>query len=112
MPALQVRDFPPDLYAQLKERAELEHRSIAQQTVVAVESYLHQTGTQERKPFTLVQGEGLTRAQKRQRVYDKIDGLPKLEIPEGFPSDVELLRQCRQERDLQLMDAIGEGGLA
>lgn len=40
MPALQVRDFPDKLYVELRQRAEQEHRSIAQQTIVAVESYL------------------------------------------------------------------------
>lgn len=40
MPALQVRDFPDGLYAQLKECADREHRSIAQQTIVAVEEML------------------------------------------------------------------------
>ena len=33
MPALQVRDFPDDLYAELKNCAAEEDRSISQQTV-------------------------------------------------------------------------------
>ena len=33
MPALQVRDFPEDLYEKLKEVAAREHRSVAQQTI-------------------------------------------------------------------------------
>lgn len=108
MPALQVRDFPPALYAQLKERAEQEHRSVAQQTVVAIESYLQQQPPAERGNFTVIQGDALTRAQKRRRVYDKIDALPRIEAPEGFPSDVELLHQCREERDRQLLSVLGE----
>lgn len=40
MPALQVRDFPAGLYEELKECAALNHRSIAQQTVIAVEEML------------------------------------------------------------------------
>lgn len=40
MPALQVRDFPEDLYEQLKEYAALNHRSIAQQTIACVEAEL------------------------------------------------------------------------
>lgn len=115
MPALQVRDFPQDLYARLKERAEQEHRSIAQQTIVAIESYLRQQPAPEQRPFTVVQGGGLAgdlaRAQKRQRIYAKIDGFPKVERPEGFPSDVELLHQCREERDRQLMRAIEQGDM-
>lgn len=40
MPALQVRDFPPTLYDELKEYAARNHRSIAQQTIIAVEEML------------------------------------------------------------------------
>ena len=41
MPALQVRDFPDDLYERLKACAALEHRSVAQQTVALVEEGLN-----------------------------------------------------------------------
>lgn len=37
MPALQVRDFPDDLYEMLKASAKANHRSLAQQTVAFVE---------------------------------------------------------------------------
>lgn len=37
MPALQVRDFPEDLYDQLKACAARNHRSVAQQTIAYVE---------------------------------------------------------------------------
>ena len=40
MPALQVRDFPAALYDELKECAARNHRSIAQQTIIAVEEML------------------------------------------------------------------------
>ena len=40
MPLLQVRDFPLDLYEQLKELAETERRSLAQQTVVMIRNSL------------------------------------------------------------------------
>ena len=38
MPALQVRDFPQDLYDELRDYAERNHRSITQQTIACVES--------------------------------------------------------------------------
>lgn len=41
MPALQVRDFPPDLYEELKSYSAANHRSMAQQVIVAVEAMLH-----------------------------------------------------------------------
>lgn len=40
MPALQVRDFPAALYGELKECAASNHRSIAQQTIIAIEEML------------------------------------------------------------------------
>ena len=38
MPALQVRDFPQELYDELRNYAERNHRSIAQQTIACVEN--------------------------------------------------------------------------
>lgn len=40
MPALQVRDFPDELYSELKSYAAANHRSIAQQTIACVEEVL------------------------------------------------------------------------
>ena len=40
MPALQVRDFPATLYDELKRYAAANHRSVAQQTIIAVEEML------------------------------------------------------------------------
>ena len=44
MPALQVRDFPDELYERLRVFAAANHRSIAQQTISCVESTLSQCG--------------------------------------------------------------------
>lgn len=43
MPALQVRDFPDDLYEELREYAASNHRSIAQQTIACVENELRRS---------------------------------------------------------------------
>lgn len=43
MPALQVREFPEDLYEDLKAYAAQQHRSMAQQTIVAVQEMLSAT---------------------------------------------------------------------
>ena len=40
MPSVQVKDFPAELYDQLKAYAELNHRSMAQQLIVAAEQML------------------------------------------------------------------------
>lgn len=43
MPALQVRDFPQELYDELREYAAQNHRSIAQQTIACVESEIRRS---------------------------------------------------------------------
>ena len=43
MPALQVRDFPEELYEELRAYAEANHRSIAQQTIACVENELRRS---------------------------------------------------------------------
>ena len=43
MPALQVRDFPQELYDELRDYAERNHRSIAQQTIACVESEIRRS---------------------------------------------------------------------
>lgn len=130
MPALQVRDFPPDLYEELKQCAEREHRSMAQQTVVAVEAYLRGGGAVGRSaaaasasvaapipasipmtpemsmpyaPFTVIPGEGLSRAERRRRVFEKIKQMPKVDLPPDFPDAAEIIRQCREDRDRALL---------
>lgn len=55
MPALQVRDFPVALYEELKAYAAANHRSVAQQTIIAVEQML--------APLSLSKDEGLMRCQ-------------------------------------------------
>lgn len=41
MPALQVKDFPSDLYEELRACAAIQGRSISQQTVHVLREYLH-----------------------------------------------------------------------
>jgi hypothetical protein len=40
MPLLQVRDFPADIYEQIKFIAKCQHRTIAQQTIVLIKDGL------------------------------------------------------------------------
>jgi hypothetical protein len=40
MPYLQVRDFPPELYQRLKQQAKSEHRSVSQQTIIAISEHI------------------------------------------------------------------------
>jgi hypothetical protein len=40
MPLLQVRDFPADIYEEIKFKAKSQHRTIAQQTIVLIKDGL------------------------------------------------------------------------
>jgi len=40
MPLLQVRDFPSDIYEEIKYEAKKQHRTIAQQTIVLIKTGL------------------------------------------------------------------------
>lgn len=100
MTALQVRDFPAELYEELRAYANANHRSMAQQTIAAVAQMIH--GGNE-KPVTpcavdasrmVKREEILRRAQaRRQRRRDVV------------PSPEEMLREARDERD-RVIDAL------
>ena len=113
MPALQVRDFPDDLYEQLKAYAASQHRSIAQQTIVAVEQMLEAADAQhywdghdlhrlERRPRYFdfdTEAKRAARIEKRKALFADFGKLPKFAVPDGFPSTAELIRQGREEHD-------------
>ena len=124
MPALQVRDFPDELYEQLKAYAANQHRSVAQQTIVAVEQMLEAADAQhywdgrelhrlERRPRYLdfdTEAERAARIEKRKKLFAEIEKLPKVEVPADFPDTVELIRQGREERDAYI-DAMIAGDM-
>lgn len=119
MPALQVRDFPDDLYEQLKDYAASQHRSIAQQTIVAVEQMLETSNVSH-----YWDGKALHRVVRQPRMYDfdteaaraaRIEKRKELfaEIGEGIsgifdnaPSAVEMVHEARRERDRQVSDLL------
>ncbi|MDU6010930.1 MAG: argininosuccinate lyase [Slackia sp.] len=119
MPALQVREFPDDIYEELKAAAAREHRSIAQQTIICVERFLREASARERKienegcwhrvtphsPYQ--QDESLqkreARIAKRQEIFRRIDALPKLDLPNGALGPVDIIQGMREERDTQIL---------
>lgn len=118
MPALQVRDFPDDLYEQLKERAREEHRSIAQQTIVCVEDYLSRPRMPawqyapaptsrlinltdergDRKPAWMHHELPPEQVEERKRLFAEMLQRPKFDVPEDFPAPEELIREDRDSR--------------
>lgn len=119
MPALQVREFPDDIYEELKAAAAREHRSIAQQTIICVERFLQEASARERKienegcwhrvtPHSPYQQDESTRERearitKRRETFRRIDALPKLDLPNGALGPVDIIRGMREERDTQIL---------
>lgn len=111
MPALQVREFPEDLYEALRVCASNEDRSISQQTVNILRGYLraYRAGGGQ-VAWAAVPAAPLAspangiderehRARKRALTFERIDALPPFDVPEGFPEPAELVRATREERN-------------
>lgn len=103
MPALQVRDLPQDLYDELRTRAEAEHRSLAQETVVAIERHVRRVAPVEASvaPARPMPSDDVGREEriaKRKVLFAAIARAPKVEIPDDFPSVVEIIREGRESR--------------
>lgn len=124
MPALQVKDFPSDLYEDLRACASRQDRSLSQQTTRILREYLRvyrQVGESAAWEVRAVERPGgpscpgasvrssaagaddeHVRIERRKKTLEKIRALPKIEEPSGFPSAAELVRQMREERDARL----------
>lgn len=121
MPALQVRDFPEDLYEKLKVLAAREHRSVAQQTIVAVEAMVSgetkaaESDACHHQALYLdfdTEAKRAARIKKRQELFERSKEHP-LSLPPDAPSPVEVVRQGREERGEHLgkvlMEFMGGG---
>ncbi len=98
MPALQVRDFPEELYEQLKEAARREHRSIAQQTIHLVDCGLNRKiRTTSGEPGE-TEEEIQARIRRRKKLFAEIAASEPIIVEEGFPSAVEIIREMRDSR--------------
>lgn len=122
MPALQVKDFPDDLYAELKACAAAEDRSLSQQTVHILREYLRvyrELGGRAEWAVVAVErprpqvervsrrvaaeAEREMRIERKRKVFERIDAMPRFEVPDDFPSPAEIVRQMRDERGDQLV---------
>lgn len=102
MPALQVRDFPQGFYEEFRSYSALHHRSMAQQTVAAVDQMLHGS-----EGAITVSSSVTTRMSKREQILVRAAqrrGEQMLQMP--LPD--ELVRAAREERD----EAVGSDGCA
>ena len=106
MPALQVRDFPADLYEELRIYAAEESRSISQQVVVIIKDFLSHRGeaTERRVSEYCAPRSSYNPAHRdpvdldrRREVLRKLNELPSIPVTKDCPSSAELLRQIREE---------------
>ena len=132
MPPLQVRDLPQDLYEEFKRITEFEHRSLAQQTIVALEYFLENHEVRNGKvvetehapispaSFMAFEHDGITymtdpnetfeqRKTRLDALFDRIGRLPTVELPPGFPSTAEIIREERDARTGRILHAAEEG---
>lgn len=109
MPALQVRDFPEDTYQRLKEYAASQHRSIAQQTIVAVNCMLDEADAAEHPNFTIVEKPKRETAEeriaRRRALFAEINALPSINI--SAEEMVASLNEDREERFMRIAEACG-----
>ncbi len=95
MPALQVRDFPQELYQELKDYAAVNHRSMAQQTIAAVSQMIHGETPKEE---TAHQSEVATRVAKRKEILARA-AQRRAERQRDLMNPVDVVAEGRAERD-------------
>ena len=107
MPALQVREFPAGLYEELREFAAANHRSMAQQTVCAVDAMIHGAGHGQPEARG---GDAATplwgAAKQEERIARKQAILERAKDWRSWqgasvPEPMELLEEARAERERQ-----------
>ncbi len=110
MPALQVRDFPEETYQRLKTYAASQHRSIAQQTIVAVSRMLDEADAAERSDFTIVSDRRKAetaeeRIARRRALFAEINALPSINTT--AEEMVASLNEDREERFMRIAESCG-----
>lgn len=121
MPALQVKDFPDDLYEELRECAAEECRSVSQQTVYGLREFLRMHKAYQSvknalwaAPYVtdLLEKEEeqkrLERVRKRHELLERIRERGPVNIPDDFPSAAEIIREMREERTDRILEATEE----
>jgi hypothetical protein len=97
MPALQVRDFPAELYEELKARAQCENRSLSQQAIVAIREHLFMPQDPTPKLFAREE-DGEQRLARRRALFEEMDQSPRVSLLPDFPCPAEIIREIREGR--------------
>lgn len=107
MSYLQVRDFPQELHEQLRERAKAEHRSVSQQTIIAIQEHVAQ-GVNRARDIQLSSSGARTRQDevdyltRRKEVFERIDATPKPKFDLTPEEIVASVHEGRAERDARI----------
>jgi len=115
---LQVRDFPEDLHEELRLLAKKEHRSVSQQTVIAIKEHVARAADRARDNQIFFSDQpwrddgSFDYGAKRRRIFERIAAMPPIEFPEGFPDIVEIIQEGREERDSRIQEALQEASEA
>lgn len=122
MPALQVREFPEGLYAKLKDLAALQHRSVAQQTIVAVEQMVDacELDVQNQQAKRRVHAvptqcsyepignepdiERENRIEKRKKLFAEFDAVEWIGPKPSADEMVQMVHEGRDERDARVLE--------
>lgn len=113
MPALQVREFPAEVYEQLKDYAAVHHRSVAQQTIVAVEEMLQrglrlQPQPEERQPVQESAPGPSQRLARREAILRRAD---ERRASIRIPNPSQMLHEERASREERLLDVLRDEGV-
>lgn len=121
MPALQVRDFPEDVYQQLKERAKLDRRSLSQEAVYLIVKGLNAQDETYAKVGDHVFRESRAswlraleedpeererRAKRRAELFARIDARGPIGSEDDPTDSARLVREGRAERDRQIIESL------
>lgn len=104
MTALQVRDFPTELYEELRAYATMNHRSMAQQTIAAVDQMIHGGG---KRSAIVPAGADTSRMSKRKEILQRAQ-LRRQGRAGMLPYPQDMLRAAREERDRDIDSLIHE----
>ena len=94
MTALQVRDFPAELYEELRAYASANHRSMAQPTIAAVAQMIHGGDGKPVAPCKV----DASRMSKREEILHRAQ-TRRQRRRDVVPSPQEMLREARDEHD-------------
>ena len=107
-------NFSMERYEKLKEVAAREHRSVAQQTIVAVEAMVSGEYTlakeEPRRSLYLdfdTKAKRAARIKKCQELFESAKAHP-LVLPPDAPSPVDVIREAREERSMHIGEVLDE----